>query len=95
MTQKDPTAKLLKSLKRIESKLDVIISLQKASLPKPTISPTESEILKLCDKKHTVKDMMIKTGKTETNINSLLTKLRKKVLITTVKVDSRKVYERI
>lgn len=85
----------MKSLKSIESKLDILVKLQKASMPKSKITPAEDQILKLCDKKHDIQDMMKQTGKTETNVNYLLSQLRKKVLIRSVKVKDKLVYERI
>lgn len=95
MATKEQTDKLLKSLKRIESKLDMIVRLQKATMPKPSITPAEKDVLKLCDKKHTIQDMVTKTGKTETNVNRMLSNLRKKVLIKSIKINDKIVYKRI
>ena len=95
MATREQTDKLLKSLKRIESKLDMIVRLQKATMPKPNITKAEKEILKLCDKKHTIQDIIKKTGKTKTNVETLLSNLRKKVLIKSVKIGDKIVYKRI
>lgn len=95
MATKEQTDKLIKSLKRIESKLDTMIRLKKATMPKPTVTTAEKEVLKLCDKKHTIQDIANKTGKTETNVNFLLSQLRKKVLIRSVKMDDKIVYKRV
>jgi len=95
MMSKEQFKKLMKSLKSMESKLDILIRLQKASMPKPKITPAEKEILKLCDKKHTINDMMKETGKTETNVNRLLSVLRKKALIKSVSLKDKLVYEKI
>lgn len=86
---------LLKSIRNIESKLDVLVSLQKASAPKPKIGKEEQRILKLCDKKHTIADMIQETQKKEGTINATLNHLKAKGLMQTVKVDDKIVYERI
>ena len=95
MMSKDQFRKLMKSLKSIETKLDILVRLQRASMPKPRITPEEKKILRLCDKKHTIKDMMKETGKTETNVNKLLSLLRKKGCIRSVRLKDKVVYERI
>lgn len=86
---------LLKTVKNIESKLDVIVSLQKASIDMPNVGTEEEKILKLCDKKHTIADMMQVTSKKEGTINATLNHLKGKAMIRTVIVDSKTVYERI
>ena len=95
MMSKEQINKLLKSLKSIEAKLDILIALQKAVSPKPKVSKEERKILKLCNRKHTIKDIMKETGKTETNVNKTLSMLRKKALIKSVKLKGKLVYERI
>ena len=95
MVTKEQFDKLMKSLKSVESKLDVLVRLQRASMPKPKITPAEKQILKLCDKQHTVDDMMKETKKTKTNVETLLTNLRKKALIKSVRLKDKVVYERI
>ena len=92
---KEQINKLIKSLKSIESKLDVLVAIQRASVPKPKTTPAEKVILKLCDKKHTVDDIIKESGKTRTNVESLLTQLRKKGQIMSVKVKGKRVYKRI
>ena len=95
MATKEQTDKLLRSLKRIESKLDVLVRLQKANMPKQKPTPAEKEILKFCDMKHTQQDIVKETGKTEGNVSFLLTQLRKKVLIKSVKMNKKIVYKRL
>lgn len=92
---KDQFKKLMKSLKSINTKLDILIGLQRASMPKPKVTTEEKKILKLCDKKHTIEDMMQATGKTKTNVNFLLSQLRRKGLIRSVKSKDKLVYGRI
>ncbi len=86
---------LLKSVKNIENKLEIMLSLQKASTPVPKIGEEEEKILKLCDKKHTIADMIQETQKKEGTINATLNHLKAKGMIQTVKVDDKIVYERI
>jgi len=95
MTDKQQFKEMMKSLKNIENKLDVLVRLQRAVMPKPKLSPTQKTILKLCDKKHTIEDMMKETGKTATHVGKLLSVLRKKALIKSVKSKDKLVYERI
>jgi hypothetical protein len=86
---------LLKSVRNIESKLDIMVSLQKTSAPMPKIGKEEKKVLKLCDKKHTIADMVQETQKKEGTINSTLNHLKTKGLIQTAKIDDKTVYERI
>jgi len=64
-------------------------------MPKPKITTEEKRILKLCDKKHTIDDMVQATGKTRTNVGFILTQLRKKGLIKSVKLKDKLVYGRV
>jgi hypothetical protein len=86
---------LLKSLKSIEDKLEIIIKLQKTILPKPSLGKEEKKILKLCDRKHTIDDIVRETGKTENNAKVILSHLRDKGLIRSVEIKSKLVYEKI
>ena len=95
MMSKEQISKLLKLLKSIETKLNILVRLQKASMPRPKITKAEREILKLCDKKHTIEDMMKETKKTKTNVNTLLSMLRTKGYIKSTKSQNRLVYKRI
>jgi len=95
MLTKEQFKKLMQSLKSIESKLDVLVAIHRASAPKPKTTPAEKVILKLCDNKHTIDDIIKESGKTRTNVESLLSKLRKKGQIMSVKVKGKRVYKRI
>ena len=86
---------LMKSLKNIENKLEIIIRMQKSILPKPNIGEEEEKILKLCDKKHTIEDIINSTGKSKTNVETILSRLRKKALIQSIQMKGRQVYEKI
>lgn len=86
---------LMRLLKSIERKLDVLIKLLKVSMPKPKITSEERKILKLCDKKHTIDDIVKETGKTRNNVKVTLTHLRNKGVIKTIKIKDKTVYQRI
>jgi len=95
LTSKDQYGELLQSLKNIEEKIDILISLQKRSAPKVTIGKEESKVLKLCDKKHTIDDIVRETGKKENNVKVILSHLKDKGLIRSVEIKGIIVYERI
>lgn len=86
---------LMKSLKGIEERLAILLSIQKATMPKPSIGKEEKKVLKLCDKKHTAEEIAKETGKTENNVNVILSRLRDKGLVKSVDIKGRTVYERI
>lgn len=85
--------KVIKTLKGIDSKLDILIRLQRAGLPKTKIGEEEKKVLKLCDGKHTIEDIMNETGKKQGNIYVVLSNLRKKVLIRSIRKEGKTVYE--
>jgi len=85
----------MKSLKGIEERLEILISLQKATMPKPSISKMERAVLKLCDKRHTIEDIAKETGKAENNVRAILSNLRTKGLARTVEMKDKVVFERI
>ena len=87
--------KMIKSLKSIDCKLDILIKLQRANMPKPTVGKEEKKILKLCDRKHAIEDIMKETGKKRHNFEVVLANLRKKGLIRSVRKEGKTVYEMI
>jgi len=95
MMSKKQFEELLKSLKSIEDKLEIIIKLQKTVLPKPSLGKEEKKVLKLCDRKHTIDDIVRETGKTENNVKVILSRLRDKGLIRSVEIKSKLVYEKM
>jgi DNA-binding transcriptional ArsR family regulator len=95
MKSEKPFEEMLKSLKSIEEKLEILINLQKVAMPKPKVTTEEKKILKLCDKKHTAEEIAKETGKTENNVNVTLSRLRDKGLIKSAEVKDRTVYEKI
>lgn len=86
---------LMDVLKSIEKKLDILIKVSRVSMPKPTIGPEEKKILLLCDRKHTIEDMVAETEKKSGNVRKILTQLRKKGLIVSLKSGGKTVFERI
>jgi transcription initiation factor IIE alpha subunit len=95
MMSKEQFKELLKSLKGIEDKLEILINLQKMTLPKPSLGKEERKVLKLCDRKHTIDDIVRETGKSKNNVNVILSRLRDKGVIRSVEVKNRLVYEKI
>jgi hypothetical protein len=92
---KEQFNKLLKSLNNIESKLDILVSFQRLRAPKVTTGEEQEKILALCDKKHTITDMMQSTNKTNTNVKGIIFDLKKKGLIKSIRIGKKTVYERI
>jgi len=86
---------LMKSLRAIEDRLENLLNIQKATMPKPSIGKEEEKVLKLCDKKHTAEEIAKETGKTENNVNVILSRLRGKGLIKSVEIRDRTVFEKI
>ncbi len=95
MISKEQFEVLTKSLKNIDEKLEILIILQKRALPKPSVGDEEKKVLKLCDRKHTIDDIVKATGKSENSVNIILTRLRDKVLIKSVEINDTIVYQRI
>lgn len=86
---------MISLLKSIEEKLDTLVNFQRTLMPKPKLGKEERKILKLCDRKNTIGEMATKTEKTSNNVNFLLTTLRRKGIIRSVKIKGRTVYEKI
>jgi DNA-binding CsgD family transcriptional regulator len=90
----EQSKEMIKLLKSIDEKLDTLVNFQRTVMPKPKLTKEEKKILKLCDRKNTVAEIAAKTGKTSNNVYFLLTQLRKKMVIRSVKVGNKTVYER-
>lgn len=86
---------LKKSLKGIEEKLEILILLQKRVTPEPKVGKEEQKVLDLCDRKHTIDDIVNSTGKSENNVNVILSHLRDKGLIWSIDIKGKVVYEKI
>jgi hypothetical protein len=86
---------LVDLVKSIDDKLDTLVNFQRTLMPKPHLGKEEKKVLKLCDRKNTIEEMATKTGKTSNNVNFLLTQLRRKGIIRSVKIKNRTVYEKI
>lgn len=82
----EKNSEILKQLKDINKKLDILINLAKLNTPKQKPTKEEEKIFSLCDKKNTVADMVEKTGKKRSNVEFILNSLRTKSLITSQKI---------
>jgi predicted transcriptional regulator len=85
---------LIDLVKSIDDKLDTLVNFQRTLMPKPHLGKEEKKVLKLCDRKNTIVEMATKTGKSSNNVNFLLTQLRRKGIIRSVKIENRTVYEK-
>jgi len=85
----------IKCAKNIENKLDTLIIFMKLMAPKPKLGKEEAEILKLCNKKNNISDMVKKLEKTEKNVGVVLTNLRKKGYIKSTIMNDKYVYMKI
>lgn len=86
---------LLGILKNIDQKLAILISLQKASSKPPKLGDEEKTILKLCNGKNTIKEIMEITAKEKNNVESTLSHLRKKGIIKSATLNKKIVYVKI
>lgn len=81
MMNKKQFDELLKQLKKMENKLDTLITVSRLSAPKQITTDEEKKILKFCNKKSTVVDIMRETKKTRNAVDILLSNLRSKGII--------------
>jgi hypothetical protein len=86
---------LIKSLKSIDEKLEILIMIQKRSLPTPSVGEEEKKVLALCDRKHIIGEIANLTSKTENNVKVILSHLKDKGLIRSIDLNRVIVYERI
>ena len=93
--EKNQFQDLINVLKSMDKKLNILIAIQKASSPTPKLPPIEEEILKLCNSKNTIKDMMEKAEKNKNQIEITLSRLRSKGMIKSVTVKEKLVYKKI
>ncbi len=85
----------IESIKKLEKKLDILIAILKKMAPKTELGVEEKAILKLCNRKNTIIDMMQKTNKQRNNIQVTLSHLKSKGLIKPVTINDKRVYEKI
>lgn len=83
-------SEILKQLKSINGKLDVLINLTRLSAPKQKPTKEERKILELCNMKNTVSDIVNKTDKKKSNVEFILSNLRNKALINSIVVTDKK-----
>jgi hypothetical protein len=95
MMSKEQFEDLTKILESIDKKLDLLVTLQKRVSPKPNIGKEEAKVLQLCNRKHTIEGIVKETGKTENNVNVILSRLREKGRIRSIEIKGVTVYEKI
>ena len=88
-------SQLIKSLKNIEDKLTILVNVQKASVKQPELTNEEKIILKMCNGKNTVLDMVKSTNKTRNSIDITLSRLRKKGIIKSTSINKKTAYVRL
>ena len=88
-------AEILKSLKNIEKKLDILVILQKSVTPKPEINDEQNLILPFCNSKNTVEEIAKQTKKTKESVKGILRRLRNKGVITSFKIKKKTVYSKV
>ncbi|MCV0400165.1 MAG: hypothetical protein K5785_09270 [Nitrosarchaeum sp.] len=86
---------MLKTLKDIDGKLSILISLQKTLSKPPKLGSEEKAILKLCNGKNSITEIMEITSKKRNNVESTLSHLRKKGIIKSAIMNRRTVYVKI
>lgn len=86
---------ILGSLKNIEKKLDVLIKIQKSIASEPKISSNVKKVLKFCNSKYTINEIVDKTNKTKGSVKVILSKLRGQGIIKSVKIKGKIVYSKV
>ena len=82
-------SEMLKQLKSINSKLDILVNLARLSAPKQKPTKEEEKIFSLCNMKNNVADMMEKTGKKRGNVEFIISSLRNKTLINSMNIKDK------
>ncbi len=82
-------------LRDIDSKISILISLQKSSMKPPKLGKETNAVFKLCNGKNSVDDMVKILKKRKNAIEVSLNYLRKKGLIRTTKINKKTVYVKI
>ena len=86
---------VLGTLKNIDSKLSILISLQKSSAKPPQLGKEEKIILKLCNGKNSTDEIAKISKKQKNNVKVTLSHLKKKGLIRSSKFNKKIVYVKI
>jgi len=84
-----------KSLKNIEKKLDVMIKILKSMAPELKLGLDEKKILKYCNSKFTINEIIEKTQKTKGSVEVVLSHLRSKGIIKSVTIKGKIVYSKV
>jgi len=80
---------IVKLLKSIDSKLDTLITLSRLTVPKQTPTEEEKKVLKFCNRKNSVLEIMKQTEKTRTAVDNLLSNMRLKGIIKSVTLSEK------
>lgn len=86
---------LTKVLNSIDSKLSILINLQKSTIKTPDLGKEEKIILKLCNGKNTIENMVKVCNKTKNNIKVTMNHLKKKGMVKSAKINKKIVYVKI
>lgn len=87
---------MLEKLEQIVERLNILIELgiPEFKIEGLKLGSVEKVVLKLCDLKHTRKEIVKKTRKTENQIDVTLNNLRRKKLIKSLKIGNKTFYVR-
>lgn len=82
-------SEILKQLKSINGKLDILVNLTRLSAPKQKPTKEEEKIFSLCNLKNTIADMVEKTGKKRGNVEVVISNLKNKSLINSINIKDK------
>lgn len=79
----------------INNNIELLTLYSKMGITKPEVTTEESKVLKLCKENNTIEEIVKKTGKKKSNVAFLLSQLRTKGLIISIKKANRLVYKQL
>ena len=72
-----------------------MIKIQKSMAPEPKIGLDEKKVLKYCNSKYTINEIVEKTKKTKGSVEVVLSNLRSRGIIKSVKIKGKTVYSKV
>ena len=87
-------SEMLKQLKSINSKLDILVNLARLSAPKQKPTKEEEKVFSLCNMKNTIADMVEKTVKKRGNVEFIIASLKNKTLINSTNITDKETGKR-
>jgi len=93
--QNEQDKQMLNVLKSIDTKLSILISLQKSSTKPVNLAKEEKTIFKLCNGKNTIDEISKTANKKKNNVKVTLNHLKKKGLIRSSKFNGKTTYVKI